>query len=153
MLGGSESSYLSILTETLKMTVSPLLYDGVVYIPTSYIVERDGYFFEGTPIESVPAEQTERLRWAILAAINRGNPPISRAEVIACRGQKNSPMLAATGARSWFVLDRQLKGSWSLVERDGRYQIRVDQPMRTHGWNEDKKEGSLPAGNAAPRRD
>ena len=47
-------------------------------------------------------------------------------------------MLAATGARSWNALDRQMKGSWSIDEKDGAYQIRVDEPMEPRGWHEDK---------------
>lgn len=58
-------------------------------------------------------------------------------------------MLAATGARSWYALDREMTGSWSLVEKDGLYQIRVDQPMETHGWHEDEsKRVRFPAGTA-----
>ena|ERR1700722_16719139 len=129
------------------MIVSPLLYKDTVYIPTTYIVEGGGPFFEGTPLEAVPVEQTKRLRLAILAAVNRGNAPISRAEVTVARTANIPPMLAATGARSWYVLDRQMKGSWSLVEKDGTYQIRVDQPMEPRGWHEDKsKRMEFPAG-------
>ena len=120
------------------MIVSPLLYKGTVHIPTSYIVERGGPFFEGTPLESVAVEQTERLRLAILSATDRGNAPITRAEVTAIRATNIPPMLAATGARSWHDLDRQMKGSWNLIEKDGLYQIRVDEPMEPRGWQEDK---------------
>lgn len=120
------------------MSILPLLYKGSVYIPTSYIVERDGFFFDGAPITSVPVDDTEKLREALRTAFSRGNPPISRAEVSARRDAKNSPTLAATGARSWNALDRQMKGSWHLVEKDGLYQIRVDEPMKPRGWHEDK---------------
>jgi hypothetical protein len=120
------------------MIVSPLLYNDVVYIPTSYLVERGGPFFEGEPLESVSVEQTKRLRLAFLAAIDRGNAPISRAQVAAFRAVNTPPMLVATGARSWNALDKEMKGSWSIVEKDGVYQIRVDQPMEPRGWHEDK---------------
>ena len=120
------------------MIVSPLLCKGIVHIPTSYVVERGGPFFEGAPLESVPIEETRRLRLALLAAMDRGNAPISRAEVAAFRTANMRPMLAATGARSWYDLDKRMEGSWSLVEKDGVYQIRVDQPMKPRGWHEDK---------------
>lgn len=131
------------------MTVSPLLHKGVVHVPTSYIVERDGFYVHDTPLESVPVEQTEALRQAILAAIERGNPPISRDQARAVVHSKDDPLLRATGMRSWYALDRQMKGSWNLVERDGLYEIRVDQPMKTHGWHEDKsKRIQFPRGTA-----
>ena len=121
------------------MDISLRLYKRVVYIPTSYIVERDGFFFEGTPIESVPVEQTEGLRRAILTAMGRGNPPISRDKVSAAvSDSKKSAMLAAAHARSWYVLDRQTTGLWSLAEEEGLYKIRVKQPMQPRGWHEDK---------------
>ena len=120
------------------MTVSPLLHKRIVYIPTSYRVESDGFFYEHAPLQSVPVEQTERLRQAILTSIERGNPPISRDEVRNLSIDKNPPMLAATGARSWDALDRQMQGSWSIKDKDGIYQIRVDEPMQPRGWHEDK---------------
>jgi hypothetical protein len=120
------------------MTVSPLLHDGIVHIPTSYRVKSDGFFYEHAPLESVPVEQTDRLRKAIRTAIQRGNPPISQDEVRALSSSKNTPMLVATGARSWSALGRQMKGSWSIKEQDGVYQIRVDEPMQPRGWHEDK---------------
>jgi hypothetical protein len=120
------------------MDVSLRLYKGVVQLPTSYFVARDGFYVTDTPLESVPVEQTEGLRRAILAALARGNPPISRDEARARLNSKNDPLLRATGARSWFALDRETAGLWSLVEQDGLYEIQVDQPMETRGWHEDK---------------
>jgi hypothetical protein len=118
-----------------KMDISLRLYNGIVHIPTSY---RSGFFVEDAPVESVPVEQTERLRLAILTVIERGNPPISRAEANALVGRKDHPLLKAARARSWYALDRQTKGLWSLADNDGFYQIRVDQPMQPRGWHEDK---------------
>jgi len=120
------------------MDISLLLHNGVVHIPTSYLVERKGFFFENSPLGSVPVEQTERLRQAILTAMGRGNPPISLSKFKSLSGSKNSVLLRATGARSWYDLDRQIKGLWSMAEKDGVYKIRVKQPMETHGWHEDK---------------
>lgn len=131
------------------MPVSPLLHKGVVHIPTSYLVERDGFYVHDTPLESVPVEQTEAMRQAILATIKRGNLRISRDQARAAIHSKDDPLLRATGARSWYALDREMTGSWSLVEKDGLYQIRVDQPMETHGWHEDEsKRVRFPAGTA-----
>jgi hypothetical protein len=131
------------------MRVSPLLHKGVVHIPTSYRVGRGGFYYEHTPLESIPVEQTGRLRQAIMTAIERGNPPISRAEVRALSNGKNSPMLAATGARSWDTLDRQMIGSWSITDRNGVYEIRVDQPMEPRGWHEEKaKRVEFPPGTS-----
>ena len=120
------------------MIVSPLLHKDVVHIPTSYRVASDGFSYEHTPLESVPVEQTERLYQTILAAVGRGNPPMSRDEFGNLSTSKTTPMLMATGARSWHALDREMKGSWSITDRNGFYEIRVDQPMQPRGWHEDK---------------
>lgn len=117
------------------MDISLRLYNGVVYIPTSYL---NGFFVEGAPIETEPVEQSRELRQAILTAMARGNPPISRDEANSRVGQKDHPLLQATGARSWYTLDRQTKGLWSLAGKAGLYQIRVKQPMQPRGWHEDK---------------
>jgi len=119
------------------MHVSLRLYKGVVQIPTSYFVERDGFFVTDAPIDSVPVEQTERLRQAILAAVGRGNPPISRDQATALLNDQKDPLLQAAGARSWYALDRQTKGLWS-IETNGICEIRVNQPLKTQGWHEDK---------------
>ena len=117
------------------MHISLRLYKGIVHIPTSYFT---GFFVTDRPLESVSVEQTDSLRNAILAAIARGNPPISRDQAEALLSSKDDPLLQATGARSWYVLDRQTMGLWSLDEKDGIYQIRVDEPMQPRGWHEDK---------------
>jgi hypothetical protein len=119
------------------MDISLRLYKGIVHIPTSYRVEHDG-FFVNAPLESVPVEQTQGLRQAILTTIERGNPPISRDRARTLLHSKDDPLLKAAGARSWYVLDRQTKGLWSIVGKDGIYQIRVDEPMQPRGWHEDK---------------
>jgi hypothetical protein len=103
------------------MGISLRLYQGVVYIPTSHRVERDGFLLQKSPVECAPVAQSERLREAI----------------------------RATHARSWDTLDRQTKGLWSLVEKNGLYEIRVDQPMEARGWREDEtKRVRFPPGTA-----
>ena len=118
------------------MTVSLVLHNNVVLIPTSYIIQK-GFYFEYTPLETVPVEETRKLRESLLAAIERGNPPISRAEATTLSKGKNPPMLVATGARSWNAFDRQIKGSWSIKDKSGPYRIQVDRPAQSHGWEED----------------
>jgi hypothetical protein len=136
----------SAIIEIPPMNISLRLYNGTVHIPTSYF---NGFFVENAPVASVPVEQTEGLQQAILAAIERGNPPISRDQARVLIHGKGSPVLKATGARSWYVLDRQTSGLWSLVEKDGVYQIRVDQPMEPRGWHEDKtKRVEFPPGTS-----
>ena len=121
------------------MDISVRLYKGIVYIPTGHRVEGRGLLVDKAPVGSVPFEQTEELREAILEAVTRGNPPISADEARATfSDSKSSAILTATRAKSWYSLDRQTKGLWSFVERDGSYEIRVDQPMETHGWHEEK---------------
>jgi hypothetical protein len=120
------------------MIVSPLLHKGVVHIPTTYKIASEGFFCEHAPLTSVPVEQTETLRQAVLDAIERGNPLMNRDEFGTLSRSRAAPMLAATGARSWNALDRQMQGSWSVTDRNGVYEIRVDQPMQPRGWHEDK---------------
>jgi hypothetical protein len=120
------------------MDISLRLYNGVVHIPTPYLVEEDGFFVDNRPLESVPVEQTEALRQAIMTAIERANPPISRDQARALLHSKDDPLLKATGARSWYVLDRQTTGLWSIDVKNGAYEIRVYQPIKPRGWNEDK---------------
>ncbi len=115
------------------------LYKGVLYIPTGHRVEGHGFYVEKAPVDAVPVEQTEKLREAIRAALARGNPPMSRDEARAIlNDERNSSILRATHARSWFALDGQTTGLWSLIEKNGLYDIRVDEPMETHGWREDE---------------
>jgi len=132
------------------MDISLRLYKGIVYVPTSHRVEGRGFHVTKAPVTSAPVEQTENLRQAILAALARGNPPISLNETRATLSDsKNSAILRATQAKSWYVLDRQTKGLWGLVEKDGLYQIRVDQPTEIRGWHEDKsKRIQFPPGTA-----
>lgn len=126
------------------MDISLRLYKGIVYIPTSHKVEGRGFHVDKAPVDAIPVEQAEELRKAILAAITRGNPPITLDEVrVIVADSKKSAMLSATHAKSWYVLDRQTKGLWGIVEKDGHYEIRVDQPMETHGWHEDKSKRIL----------
>lgn len=120
------------------MHVSARLYKGVVQIPTSYFVERDGFFVTDTPLEAVPLGQAGELRQAILSAIERGNPPITRDQARGLIHGKDDPLLKAAGARSWSVLDRQTQGLWSIEEKGGLYEIRTDEPMQPRGWHEDK---------------
>ncbi len=120
------------------MDISLLLHGGIVYIPTSYRVERKGFFFENAPIESVSVNQIPKLREAIVRAIGRGNPSISLNQYKSLSSSKRSVLLEATGTRSWDVLDRQINGLWSVTEIDGQYVIRVKQPMQPRGWHEDK---------------
>ena len=128
------------------MEISLRLHNGVVHIPTSY---RGGFFIEDAPIESVPVEQTDELRQAILVAIGRGNPPISQDDANTRVGRKDRPLLKAAGVRSWYVLDRQTAGLWSSTDRNGVYEIRVDQPMEPRGWHEDKsKRVQFPPGTS-----
>lgn len=119
------------------MDISCDLYRGVVYIPTSHAI-RKGFYFMHTPVEAVSAGQTERLRHALRIAVERGNPPITEAEVRELQASEEDPILQATGARTWLKLDRERAGVWNLVELDGLYQIRVDCPMKPRGWHEDK---------------
>src|ERR1700739_3303619 len=107
------------------MHVSLRLYKGIVHIPTSNRVGVDGFYVTDAPLETVPVEQTGKLRQAIVTAIGRGNPTISRDEARALIHCKDPPTLRATGASSWYVLDRETTGLWNITDRNGVYQIRV----------------------------
>jgi hypothetical protein len=119
------------------MNVSLRLYKGVVYLPTTYAISA-GFYFDHSPLESIPIEQPQRLQQAIRAALGRGNPLISGDEARAFSSSSDNPVLKAMGARSWDALDRQTEGLWSLREKNAAYQIRVNRPMEPRGWHEDK---------------
>jgi hypothetical protein len=126
------------------MNVSLRLYNEIVYIPTSHDV--GSFFFEGDPVSSVPVERTEQLRQAIMTAIGRGNPQITRDEARILIHRKDPPALKITGAKSWHALDRDTTGLWNITDRNGVYEIRVDEPMEPRGWHEDKtRRVSFPA--------
>jgi hypothetical protein len=128
------------------MHISLRLYNGVVHIPTSRRIS-PGFYVADAPLVSVSVEKTEKLRQAIVTAIGRGNPTISRDEARALIHRKDPPTLRATGASSWSVLDRETTGLWNITDRNGLYQIRVDQPMQPRGWHEDKtKKVEFPPG-------
>jgi hypothetical protein len=130
------------------MVVSLRLYNGVVYVPTSYRVEGNRFLFQDIPLEAVPVEHTDSLRRAILVAIERGNPPISFEKYKSELDSKDDPLLKAAGARSWGVFDRQTKGLLSLEEEeDGGYRIQVSRQMEPRGWRDDPGKGvHFPAG-------
>src|SRR5215471_13823503 len=119
------------------MDISLRLYNGIVYIPTSSRIEGAGFFFTGTPLEAVPVGEAETLQLAILTAIGRGNPPISFDEYKSRLDRKDHPLLKATRVRSWYALDRQTKGLWSLAEKEGHYQVYVWRPRKDRGWEVD----------------
>lgn len=121
------------------MRVSLRLYQGIIYIPTVHRVEGHGFLVMKAPIDAVSPEQAEGLREAIRAALARGNPSMSADEARATlNDDRNSDTLRATQAKSWFALDRQTAGLWTLAEENGLYEIRVDEPLETRGWHEDE---------------
>lgn len=131
------------------MNITCDLYKGIVYIPTSYAIH-EGFYCQDAPIQIVKAEETQNLLGAIRIAAERGNPPITKDEASQRWAAKEGAYLKATGARSWNKLDRERTGLWSLVERNGLYQIHVDCPMKPRGWHEDKsKRVVFPDGTSA----
>jgi hypothetical protein len=136
-----------VVVKDLEMNVSLRLYKAVVHIPTSCRVPGHGFWVEDVPFESVPVERSQELRQAILTTIERGNPSISLERVSALRDNKDNPRLKAMGVKSWHVLDRGTTGLWSITDRNGTYEIRVNQPMKPRGWHEDKtKRVDFPVG-------
>jgi hypothetical protein len=106
------------------------LRNGTVYVPT--IGNRGGVYIVMEPVAVVPAADTEGLRLAIAATMDRGNPelPVIKGE------QLPAIMLKYTRTKSWPAFVRSTL-NWNIEKIDDRYQI-VGHFLRPDGgWGED----------------
>jgi hypothetical protein len=118
------------------MLISCYLHKGTVYIPTLHEIER-GFHRSHEPIDVVPAEDSTRLQQSLLAAVARGNPPISRDDAAILMRSKDQPLLKIARVRSYRAFDREAKGCWDLTHRGDFYKIRVKRATATEGWKDE----------------
>lgn len=102
------------------------------YVPT--VARTDaGFFLDMDPVEVVPAGDADALRHAVKQAIGRGNPRVptpTRATFPAWVVLK----YAKVKSRSAFEKGCSL---WTIVEKDGLYQIRSNRKRPDGGWEPD----------------
>ena len=118
-----------------------ILRSGVVYIPTSGKVH-DGYYIHMDPVEVAPVSDRSSLRKALSAALARGNPIFPSSE----SRNGESPVLKYAPFET--MKDFQDGAvQWSLVKKDGRFEIRAWKAVRQGGFNPDpSRHETFPAG-------
>jgi hypothetical protein len=117
------------------------LRQGIVYVPT--VARRDGGpYTDIEPVGVVPVANTEGIRRALMAAIARGNITVP-----VPKGKWPAPVfLKYAGVRTWSAFARGAS-SWSIEEKDGKYQIDGYRKHPKGYWVEDPEQRIiLPAG-------
>jgi hypothetical protein len=105
---------------------------GSVYVPTVAQIE-PGYYLVIEPVEVVSAQDLEAVQRAIIGTISRGNPRVpapNRAEAL------RPVLLKYSGVKSWSAFERNAE-NWSLVEKNGRYQLKPARKRADRGWEDD----------------
>jgi hypothetical protein len=114
------------------MLYNCFLRNGVVYVPAVAKLE-SGVYTDVEPVAVVPAANTEGLRRAFLDAIGRGNI------IVPNPPKDNWPppiLLKYAGVKTWSAFMRGAS-TWSIRERNGRYQIVGHRTHRKGYWEED----------------
>ena len=92
---------------------------GVVYIPTSGMIER-GFYRDVEPVAVIVVSSTDALRRAFAAAFVLGNP-----KVPAIKGPNHPPpiLLKYAGLKNWNTFARDTS-VWGIDERNGVFRIK-----------------------------
>ncbi len=127
------------------MLVACYLRQGLVYIPTSGMIER-GLYYGVEPVSVVTASNTDALRQAFADAIARGNPKVPAFK----RPDYPPPILLKyAGLKKWNTFAREAS-TWDFEERNGIFHITHYRKDRPGGWTkEDGKDETFPTGTAA----
>jgi hypothetical protein len=108
------------------------LRNGVAYVPTVAQTQA-GFFIDIEPVEAVPASDAEALEGAIKQTLKRGNPRIPTPT----RAAFPMPVvLKHAKVRSWSAFERN-STNWTIVEKDGHYQIKRGRKRADGGWEDD----------------
>jgi hypothetical protein len=118
------------------------LRNGTAYVPTVAQTEA-GFFLDTDPVEVVSAVDTEALRNAIKQAIGRGNPRVPTPT----RAAFPKPVvLKYAKVESWSAFEKGCS-NWTIVEKDGLYQIKRGRKLPDRGWEDDPAQiETLPPG-------
>lgn len=115
---------------------------GVVYIPTSGMIEQ-GFYRGIEPVAVIPLSSTDALRRAFAETIARGNPKVPSLK----RSEHPPPVLPKyAGVKSWNTFARDAM-VWAIDERNGIFKIVAYRKDPPGGWREDKdKHETFPSG-------
>jgi hypothetical protein len=105
---------------------------GMVYIPTKAETP-SGSYREIEPVSVVPVSETEDLRAALKECIARGNPPL---ESYSSTDQSQAVVLKYAGVGSFSSFARGAQ-PWTIVLKDGVYEIRGQRKRSDRGWEQD----------------
>jgi hypothetical protein len=129
------------------MLVQCFLRRGLVYIPTSGMVDR-GLYYDVEPVAVVATLDTDALRHAFVETIARGNP-----RVAAIKRPDHPPpiLLKYAGLKNWNTFAREAS-LWEIEERNEIFRIETYRKDPPGGWtrDEDKDETFPPGTTAAP---
>jgi hypothetical protein len=118
---------------------------GLVYIPTSGMIER-GFYRDVEPVAVLAVSNTDALCRAFAAAFALGNP-----KVPAIKRPEHPPpiLLKYAGLKSWNTFARDTS-VWSIDEREGVFCIEPFRKDPPGGWTkEDGKDETFPPGTPA----
>lgn len=114
---------------------------GFIYVPTMAETTA-GFFLDAEPVDVAPANDFDSMQKAIGRAIMRGNPQVptpTRAEF------PKPVVLKYAKVKSWSAFERKCE-SWTILENEGRYQIKRGR-RADRGWEDDPEQiESLPRG-------
>ena len=120
---------------------------GVVYIPTMAKILSGGYQ-EIDPVAVVPVSETISLSRALKENIARGNPTI---EKYSPSDYSKAVVLKHAGVKSFSTFARGAQ-TWTIVLKDGAYEIRGQRKRPDRGWEQDPNNIIIfPAGTAEDR--
>jgi hypothetical protein len=114
------------------MVLNLYLRDGQVYLPTMAQTEA-GFFLDVEPVETVPVDDGEALREAIVHAMSRGNPKIATPSRTSFR---KPVILKYAKVKSWSEFERNCS-NWAVEEQNGHFQIRQAKKRLDRGWEDD----------------
>src|SRR5437016_5860438 len=108
------------------------LRNGTAFVPTVTQTEA-GFFLDADPVAVVPADETEALQNAVKQAIGRGNPRVP----VPTRAAFPKPVvLRYAKVKSWPAFEKGCS-NWTVVEKDGLYQIKRGRKRPDRGWEDD----------------
>jgi hypothetical protein len=105
---------------------------GMVYLPTT-VYQGSAVYMTVEPVTVVPVADTEGLHRALRNTIPKENPFVAPSVEDA---RKPPALLKYTGDKSWSAFKRGAS-TWSIYEKDGKYQIEGYRTHRKGYWEQD----------------
>jgi hypothetical protein len=110
------------------------LRQGVVYLPTTGIVEK-GFYRDVEPVAVIPVSNTDGLRRALGEMIARGNPTVPSLKPSEYPPPVN---LKYAGVKTWNAFARNAS-LWSIEGKDATFRIYNYLRDTRGGWDEDQQ--------------